>query len=425
MDVDDANNTQSKLDRQWELLEQADINENDRRAIHDFVRIERQSNRNMAANTLYQDLSRLRNASDRADVPLVEMDRTDYRNLMRTLTKPKDQGGHGLDPNGSGMKGYKRALKLFFEWLDEEPDYRGFSFYEGIDIPTQSIERVDEDKLLDNDDIGTLKQHTRNHRDPALIEFLVDTGARASLALQLRIKDIHDLNTERPYYTPNPKGVGHKGAPDSRYPILQSRAELRNWINHHHPDPRDEAPLWPVLRGYDYDNPKECAISTDGLRSTLQACARRAGLDKPVNPHNFRHTAITRLSREGLQPQQIQHIAGWSDDRMLEAYDHTTDRQRNEQIRLQAGFIDETEDDTGPSEPKTCGNCRETLKPTAQFCPRCGAPATRETEEAVNEQDERIVKSAAMADEDLASAVLEFRRILEGSPELRSELLDG
>lgn len=423
MNVDDTNNTQSKLDSQWRLLEEADIDEDDREAIHDFVRIERQGNQNMAANTLYQDLSRLRVASERAEVPLVKMDRTDYRDLMRMLTKPKDRGGYGLDPTGSGMKGYKRALKLFFEWLDDEPDLGEFGFYEGIDIPSQSISRVDEDKLLDSDDIEALKQHTRNNRDPALIEFLVDTGARASMALQLRIQDIHDLDTDRPYFTPNPNGTGHKGAPDRRYPILRSRADLRSWINNQHPDPRDQAPLWPLMRGYDPENPEECAISTDGLRSTLKTCADRAGIDKPVNPHNFRHTAITRLSREGLQPQQIQHIAGWSDDRMLEAYDHTTDRQRNEQIRLQTGFIEETDDGTGPSEPKTCGNCRETLKPTAKFCPRCGAPVGRDTEVAIEEQDERIIESAALADKDLAEAVLEFRRLLDESPELRRELL--
>ncbi|OYR44999.1 hypothetical protein [Halorubrum sp. Ea8] len=90
MNVDDASNTQNKLDRQWTLLEESDIDGSDRKAIHDFVRMERQGNQDRASNTLYRDLSSLRNASDRAAVPLVEMDRSDYRDLIRTLTKPKD-----------------------------------------------------------------------------------------------------------------------------------------------------------------------------------------------------------------------------------------------------------------------------------------------------------------------------------------------
>lgn len=424
MDVDDANNTQRKLDRQWELLEEWNIDESDRKAIEDFVRIERQGNQDAALNTLIGDLTCLRCASDRATTSLVEMDRSDYRDLMRILTKPKDQGGYGLDPSDGGIRGYKRALTGFFEWLDTEPDYGEFAFHEDIDTPSQKISRINEDEILEPGDIEALKRHSKNNRDPALIEFLVDSCARVSLALQLRVKDIHDLNTQRPYFTPNPNGSSHKGAPDKRYPILQSAAELRSWINQGHPDPRGESPLWPILRNYDRDNPQECALSTDALRSMLKICADRAGIEKPVNPHNFRHTGITRLSREGLQPQQIQHIAGWSDDRMLQAYDHTTDRQRNEKIRVETGYVEEADDETGPSKPKTCGNCRETLKPTAQFCPRCGAPADRTTEDAIDAQDNRIIESAAQADTELASAVLEFRQLLNESPRLRRELLD-
>ena len=424
MNVNDTNNTEGKLSRQWELLNQADIVDRDRQIITDFVRIERQGNQNREPNTLIADLSTLRNASKRADTPLVEMDRADLRGLMSVLTKPKDQGGYGLDPDGSGIYNYKRALRVFFQWLDEQPDFPDFGFYDSIDIPSQSVSRVDEDEMLDDEEIETLKQHARNPREPAIIEFLADTGARVSLASQLRVKDLHDLDTKRPYFTPNPNGAGHKGAPDKRYPILQSRAELRNWVNQYHPDPRPEAPLWPVLRGYDRDNPQECALSGDRLRDTLRACARRADIEKPVNPHNFRHTAITRLSRQGYTPQEIQHLAGWADDRMLEAYDHTTDRQRNEQMRVKAGFIEEAETDTGPSQPKSCGNCRETLKPSAQFCPRCGTPATKETEEAISEQEDRILESAALAERDMAKAVLEFSRLLREFPELRRELID-
>ncbi|WP_324663917.1 tyrosine-type recombinase/integrase [Haloarcula sediminis] len=424
MNVNDTNNTKKKLNRQWELLDQADISDRDKEAITDFVRIERQGNQNREPNTLYSDLSSLRNAAVRADTSLVEMDLTGFRTLISTLTSPKSQGGYGLDPNGGGIYNYKRALRIFFQWLDRQPDFPDFEFYDSIDITSQSVSRVNEDKMLDDDDIEKLKQHAKNPRDPAIIEFLADTGARVSMASQLRIKDIHDLDTQRPYFTPNPNGNGHKGAPDKRYPILQSRAEIRNWVNQYHPDPRPEAPLWPILRGYDRDSPQECALSNDRLRDALRACGRRAGIEKPVNPHNFRHSAITRLSRQGYTPQQIQHIAGWASDRMLEAYDHTTDRQRNEGMRVKAGFIDESETEDGPTQPKTCGNCRETLKATAQFCPRCGAPTTKETEEAISEQDDRIVESAAMADGELASAVLELRRLVEDSPELRRRLLD-
>lgn len=420
MNVNDTNNTSGKLERQWELLETADIDERDRHAIRTFVRVQRQGNEGRADNTLYQDLSVLRNASKTAAVALVDMDAADLRDFWVTLTAPKEQGGRGLAPDGSGIYNYKRGLRVFFQWLNEQPDYGDFEFYENIEMPSQSINRVEEDEMLTADEVEAMKQAANNSRDRTFIAFLADTAARVSLASQLRIGDIYELDTDRPYFKPNPNGIGHKGAPDKRYPILRSSAELRTWVHSLHPDPRDGSPLWPVLRGYDEENPQECAVSSDCLRDMLRRCARQADIDKSVTPHSFRHAAITRLSREGYTPQEIQHLAGWADDRMLEKYDHTTAQQRNEQIRLRGGFIDESEAETEPTRPKTCGNCREKLSPSALFCPRCGSPTTREAEEAIEAQDDRIFESAALADGELVEAVLDLRRLFDEYPQLRT-----
>lgn len=424
MNVNDTNNTRGKVERQWEMLEEADITDRDRETIRTFVRVHRKGNQGRDPNTIYSDLSTLRNASLRAEIPLVEMTQVDYRSLLNRLTTPKSQGGYGLDPSKTGIRGYKRVLRLLFEWLDEQPDFGDFSFYENIELQSQSVERIDEDQILTPEEIQDLKQAANNRRDATFIEFLPDSVARISLATQLRIKDIHDLDTDKPYFTPNTNGMGHKGAPDKRYPILQSRADLRTWINHVHPDPKPNAPLWPVLRDYDPDNPEECAVSSDRIRDILRGCARCAGVDKPVNPHNFRHTAITRLSRDGFTPQEIKHLAGWADERMLKKYDHTTDQQRNDQIRLRLGFIDEEEAEVEPSQPKSCGNCREQISPAARFCPRCGSPTTEKAQVAVDEQDDRVFESAAMADGELAEAVLELRDLFEEHPALRGATID-
>jgi hypothetical protein len=104
---------------------------------------------------------------------------------------------------------------------------------------------------------------------------------------------------------------------------------------------------------------------------------------------------------------------------MMEKYDHTTARQRNEQIGLKAGYIEESEAETDPSTPQSCGNCREALSPGAQFCPRCGTPTNEEAQAALDAQDDRVVESAARADDDLAEAVLELRQLFSEYPTLR------
>jgi len=425
VNVNDTNNTLGKLENQWESLREADIDDRDRDAIEEFVRLHRQGVENRKLNTLVSDLSVLRNAAERADVPLVEMDMGDLRRLFGTLTAPKSQDGYGLDSGGSGMYNYRRGLRILFKWLDDQPDHGDFGFAEDIEIPSQRIERVRQDELLEEDGIEELKNAARNPRDRALIEFLGDTAARISLASQLRVGDVHDLETDRPYYTPNPDGVGHKGAPDKRYPILYSKAELRTYLNHHHPDPRPEAPLWAVQRGYDCDNPGESAVSGDRIRDMLRECKGRSSVEKPVNPHSFRHACITRLSKTGHTPKEIQHIAAWADDRMLQAYDHTTDRERNEQLRARAGFIDEVDSGTTPPTPKTCGNCRERLSPEARFCPNCGSGTTEEARIQREEQDDRVLRSASEAQGELAEAVLEFRQLMADNPGLRDAVLNS
>lgn len=425
VNVDDTNNTNGKLERQWEMLYEADIDDRDRDAIEEFVRFEREGMQNRKANTLISDLSVLRCAAERGEIPLVEMDIKNVRSFIGLLTRPKSQGGYGLTADGSGVFGYKRGLRIFFEWLDGEATYGDFGFYVDIDLKSQRAERVAKEETLDKEDIEALKKSARNPRDRALIEFLADTAARVSLASQLRVGDIYDLDTDRPYYKPNPNGESHKNAPNRQYPILYSRAELRAYINTYHTDARDEAPLWTTLMGYDFENPEECAISSDRIRTILSECAKRAGISKPVNPHNFRHTAITRLSKTGHTRKQIQHIAGWADDRMLERYDHTTDRERNDQLRARAGFIDEVDAGTEPSKPEPCGNCREMLAASARFCPNCGTATTEDARGALDEQETRFFDSATKAEGELAEAINAFRQLTTEHPVLRAAMLDS
>lgn len=151
------------------------------------------------------------------------MDMSDVRRLFGTLTAPESQDGYGLEPDSSGMFGYERALRVFFEWLDEQEDSPDFGFWVQIELPSGSRGRVNEEELLEEEEITQLKEAATNSRDKTLIEFLADTAARISMASQLRIGDIHELDGERPFYTPNEEGINYKVAPDKRYPFTIAR----------------------------------------------------------------------------------------------------------------------------------------------------------------------------------------------------------
>lgn len=242
--VNDTNNTARKLERQWELLANAEIDDRDRQAIKEFVRLHRQGVENCKPNTLYADLSTLRNASDRADTALVDMDMSGVRELFGTLTAPKSQGGYGLDPDGRGMFGYKRALINFFRWLDNQPDFESYPFYDNIDLPSRDVKRVDEDELLTEEEVQELKEAAKNERDKALIEFLGDSAARtfarfaASGRRRLRHRHRSSLLQTEPR---------RRRAEGSAHQTLSDPLQPRGPANVPQPSPRRSATGGPAL----------------------------------------------------------------------------------------------------------------------------------------------------------------------------------
>ncbi|MFC7323309.1 tyrosine-type recombinase/integrase [Halorubrum rutilum] len=433
-DVNDTNSTRAKFEREQELLEDATIDEADRRAIREFVTHRRQME-DKSLNTLISDIGNLRRAAERAETPLLEMDIGDARAFVGRLAAPKASGGYGLDPDGSGMFGYKRVLRVFFQWLDAEPHYGEYGFGERISLPDRNTkeETISKDELLTEDEIERLKRACMNNRDPVLIDFLADVGARISLATSLRVGDIDGLETPRPTFSPNTDALSLKGVRDVSYPILYSRAELREWVNRNHPDhtgpngrAHDEAPLFPVVEHYDPDNREMMAAHTSTVRKSMKRAADRADIDvERVHPHHFRHVFMTRISDSELNDRDIEHMSMLVDDRMRmrDRYDHTGDAERNDSIFQSHGFVDPDEGDESEGAPEivACSNCRAEVKSTAYHCPRCGFPLREEIQNAIDaaraemrettvDADERAEREAAA---DAATVVENDERVAE------------
>ncbi|WP_284008128.1 tyrosine-type recombinase/integrase [Haloarcula pelagica] len=388
VNVNEPTRLQQKLDRRWEQLDAADIDDRDREAIRAFVEYRRDVE-DRARSTLTNDLSQLRCASERAETWLVDMSFGDLRRLLSTLVTPKPDG-YGLDPDGTGMYGYKRALRVFFRFLDESDDWGDYPWHEDVELPTLEMSGAgSREEMLSGEDIEALKDAATCPRDRALIALLADIGGRIGMVLSLRRKDMH-LDGDEPYFEPNAEVVdGLKDLDSTQIPVLYSRAEVRTYLRHHHPDKGNpSAPVWALERGYDHDNPQQSAVGDDRVRDVLQGCADRAGIAKPVNPHNFRRTGATRMSNsDRLTPQEIIQILGWSDDRPLEAYDQTTESERNSAIHEALGFSQGnggSDEDELAFEHIVCGNCREEIESTAQFCPNCG----HETDDAARQLKE-------------------------------------
>lgn len=177
------------------------------------------------------------------------------------------------------------------------------------------------------------------------------------------------------------KGM-HAGKP---IPFMRGRAELWQYVEHSHPDPEnDAAPLFAKLRGYDQDASHEAnSPSPSSMRSRLKRIAADTDVDRPVNPHNFRHALATDLVNDpDVDDTEIKVRMGWNAstlDRMKERYDDRTHEERLERIKANHGIGGSGDlDDPDAEETGTkshCGTCGERLPERANHCPQCGGVA--------------------------------------------------
>lgn len=378
-DVNDTHGARKEYNRAIKRVKEAaegeeqKITRKDKDAILAFKDARKADNKSI--NTIISDLSTLRNAAERAPTPLLAMSKSEKDDFIGQLGDPKAQGGYGLKEGG--IYNYKRAFKVFFRYLDNLENYAEFEWWEEINPQAPSFDGAPpKDERLYPEEVTELKRNTGGGqhplRDRALIGFLAE-GHRISASAELRVGDVDPYGLE-PEWVPNKEALNLKDLEIELRPLLWCAPDIRRWLNEGHPDPEnDDAPLW-TGRNYDPNNPQDCALGNDGVRSMLERTKERAEIDKPVNPHNFRHAAVTRLRHgEDLEDSQIISLLGWADERMLERYDDRDVQERNRDIRSSLGF--ETPDDDETMElptPEPCWNCNRELAGDEKFCPGCG-----------------------------------------------------
>lgn len=322
-------------------------------------------------STLQLYLKNLRKTAERTEVPLTEMDAWDLEDHAYELRHEYEFSDGTIRNVEFIVRKLHRELDLGTEWADD---------YDLTSLPDNTVSPED---MLRGEDINALTDAANNLRDIAIIEFLADTGTRLSLAGSLRVRDV-DLDSDTPTYRPNREARALKGAEITDYPIIDSKSILRTFLQQVHPRPDNpDVAFFHKLpgNGYDPGPDDDGALTPNSIRDALRRAADKAGVDRPVNPHNFRHSAVTRMVREGYTRSQIEHRVQWTvDTDMWATYQHIAGEEHNKDIFATAGLVDDTDD--GPSkERRPCGNCQEPLAPHHQYCPRCGEAATGATRE--------------------------------------------
>ena len=139
--------------------------------------------------------------------------------------------------------------------------------------------------------------YARDGRTGLLLQVLLETGARASELVQLRVEDVGFA--ERVVIIRHGKGRKHR-----EVPIRRELAQLLRL----HVGPRRAGPLFASRqRG---SGPVPHTLTRQRVGQLVREVARSAGIARRVYPHLLRHTVATRLLALGMDITDLQRFLG-------------------------------------------------------------------------------------------------------------------
>jgi len=309
---------------------------------------------------------------------------------------------------------YQKALRKFYEYHDDLGINK-----EDIILYSSESSPVDERDIFDKEDIHAIREAANHPRDRALVDILLYTGQRLSALLNLRLKDMKP--SDGVFYL-NGGANDQKGA-DGKRPLLYAEKAVRDW-KHSHPCKNDPEAHFicqksPNMGSNEYEVGQRIDNST--IYKVLQNIGDEAGVDKPMNAHNFRHTFVTICVRDyDMDFDTIKRIIGHAPDSnvMERVYTHLTDDDVINTAQKAAGIKDE--EDESPLTPDICDNCGEPVPlDNAKACQSCGIIFTPDAAAVKESMSERLWNAKGEVETTTDDqAVDAIRELYEGNPEM-------
>lgn len=257
---------------------------------------------------------------------------------------------------------YKIVLKMFYKWLkgDDEVFPQEIKWLKP-NIKNESHKLPEE--LLTEDDVLKIAEAAGNPRDKAIVLVLYEAGCRIGELLTVQMK-----NVQFDQHGAILRVTGKTG--DRRIRIISSASVLASWINLYPGSKDPNAPLWPST----WRNKKrgtKC-LSHGCIYEILRGLAVKAGVDKKIYPHLFRHSRATSLAGK-LTEAQMKEYFGWvQGSDMAATYVHLSGRDVDNALLKLHGLAKPEEEQEDRMKVRICERCKEHNSPIAKFCTKCG-----------------------------------------------------
>jgi integrase/recombinase XerD len=204
------------------------------------------------------------------------------------------------------------GLRGFFNYLIFE-ELRKTNPLELIESPKIGRKLPD---TLSEDEINQLVTHIdlskpQGERNRAIIETLYGCGLRVSELIHLKISD---LFFEEGFIKVTGKGDKQRFVPIAPYTV--------KYIELYKNEIRSHQSISPDFKDTLFLNRRGKALSRAMIFTIVKTLAEKAGIQKTISPHTFRHSFATHLLERGADLRAIQQMLGHESITTTEVYTH-------------------------------------------------------------------------------------------------------
>jgi integrase/recombinase XerD len=149
------------------------------------------------------------------------------------------------------------------------------------------------------------------------------------------------------------------------------------------------------------------------IYATLKKIAKRAGIQKKIYPHLFRHSRATALANKLTESQMKEHFGWVQGSDMAATYVHLSGRDVDNAFLKIHGLVPVENSQEDKLKLKTCQRCKEHNSPSSKFCTKCGLPLDEQMIATVEKQRQKSdgIMNKLMEDEEVKAFML--RKIME------------
>jgi len=257
----------------------------------------------------------------------------------------------------------------------------------------------DPGQMLTPSEVKAMIDVAGNSRDRALIAVLYEGGLRIGEVGNLQWKQVQfsDWNVSLK--------INFKTGKTRHIPLVMSMPYLKSLAN-------DRGACEP--EDFVFLTPRGEPLQYQAVRNCLKRIGKKAGINKPLNPHGFRHSRITEMVREGFGEAIVKKVAwGHQNSKMMAVYTHLVDDDVDRAIAEKYGIVSAAKKIRDQAlDPVQCSRCGSINQPGARFCDKCGLA---------------LSDTVAMELEGLKSAIHEDPRYIAILKEIqnRMDILEG